>query len=62
MSNITELQSSLDSFVKSKTIEYHDKIAVDALENVRSKTVDVEDVIKKWEKLFKEVRTPTEYS
>ena len=48
--------------MKSKTIEYHDKIAVDALENVRSKTVDVEDVIKKWEKLFKEVRTPTEYS
>lgn len=49
-----ELQSSLESFIKVQTIDYYDKVAVKAIENARSNTIDVEDVIKKWEKLFKE--------
>lgn len=52
---VSELQSALNDFVKSKTIEFHDKLAEKSLENIRSKSVEVEDIIKKWEKLFKEV-------
>lgn len=59
--DISELQSSLESFIKVQTIDYYDKIAVKAIENARSNTIDIEDVIKKWEKLFKEVHFVSHY-
>ncbi|KAK7603268.1 hypothetical protein V9T40_003267 [Parthenolecanium corni] len=49
-----ELQSSLERFIKEKTIEYYDNTAYNAIESARNETLDVEDVIKKWEKLFKD--------
>lgn len=45
----------MEHFIKTQTIEYHDRVAVEAIENVQNNMVDVEDIIKKWEKLFKEV-------
>lgn len=52
---LSELQSSLERFIKEKTIEYYDSTASNAIESVQNETLDVEDVIKKWEKLFKDV-------
>ncbi|XP_065214139.1 protein C12orf4 homolog [Planococcus citri] len=49
-----KLQSSLEEFIQHKTIEYHDDVANTAIEKCRSNEIDVEEVIKKWEKLYKE--------
>lgn len=51
----TELQPSLAEFVKTKTIEFYDEVANETVKKCRSSSIDVEEVIKKWEKLYKEV-------
>lgn len=61
LSHFSELQSSLERFIKEKTIEYYDNTAYNAIESARNETLDVEDVIKKWEKLFKDVTSSCNY-
>ncbi|KAJ9586337.1 hypothetical protein L9F63_020045 [Diploptera punctata] len=49
-----DLQPALDSFVKEQTIKYHDDICEKLIESARNDETDVEEVIKAWEKAFKE--------
>lgn len=49
-----DLEPALDSFVKEETIKYYDDISERLIENARNGETDVEEVIKAWEKAFKE--------
>lgn len=51
-----ELSSELKKFIDKSTIEVYDRQTVDAIDCIKNDTIEVEDIVKFWEKAFKEVR------
>lgn len=51
-----ELEENLKLFVEKETTDFLDERAKNAIEKAKSGLVDVEDVIKFWERNYKEVR------
>jgi hypothetical protein len=51
----SDLLPALDEFVKEQTIKYHDDVSAELIHNTRNGDIDVEEVIKAWEKAFREV-------
>lgn len=49
-----DLEAQLKSFVDKETLLFHDAVAEDALRKAQSGEIDAEEVIKKFERLFKE--------
>lgn len=50
-----DLEAQLKSFVHKETLVFHDNVAEDALRKAQNGDIEAEDVIKKFERLFKEV-------
>jgi len=50
-----ELSGELQKFVEKCTIEFYDCQTVDAIESIRNESIEVEDIVKYWEKAFQEV-------
>lgn len=51
---IEELSSELQKFVEQCSIEFYDCQTVDAIESIKNETIEVEDIVKYWEKAFQE--------
>ncbi|XP_034253168.1 protein C12orf4 homolog [Thrips palmi] len=49
-----DLEEKLKSFVDKETLLFHDTVAEDALKKAQNGEIDAEEVIKKFERLFKE--------
>lgn len=49
-----DLLESLEHTIKTLTLEFYDEKAEKALENAKSGTLDIEDIIKNWEKIYKQ--------
>ncbi|XP_066995758.1 FERRY endosomal RAB5 effector complex subunit 3 isoform X2 [Anabrus simplex] len=49
-----DLLQALESFIEEETTKYHDEVAENLVENARRDDIDVEDVIKAWERAFRE--------
>lgn len=49
-----DLQPALDKFVKEQTIKYYDDVSEKLIQSAKSGDIDVEEVIKSWEKAFRE--------
>lgn len=52
-----ELCDELQKFVDKCSIEFYDRQTIDAIDSVKNETIEVEDIVKYWEKAFKEVST-----
>jgi hemoglobin-like flavoprotein len=52
----SDLLPALDEFVKEQTIKYYDDVSENLIKSTRNGDIDVEEVIKAWEKAFREVR------
>ena len=52
---LTDLENALNEFIEQQTISYLDEEAGNAIDRIRCGESDIEDVIKFWEKKFKEV-------
>lgn len=50
-----ELSGELQKFVDKCTIEFYDCQTVDAIESIKNESIEVEDIVKYWEKAFQEV-------
>lgn len=50
-----ELSSELQKFIDKSSIEFYDRQTVDAIDCIKNETIEVEDIVKYWEKAFKEV-------
>lgn len=50
-----ELSDELQKFVDKCSIEFYDCQTVDAIESIKNETIEVEDIVKYWEKAFQEV-------
>jgi len=50
-----ELCNELQKFIDKCSVEYYDHQTVDAIDSIKNETIDIEDVVKYWEKAFKEV-------
>ena len=50
----TDLQSSLESSIKEWTLRFHDQKAEKLLDSAKQGALDVEEIIKSWEKIYKE--------
>lgn len=50
----TDLLQSLETTIKTLTLEFYDEKAEKALENAKSGTLDIEEIIKNWEKIYKQ--------
>lgn len=48
-----DLLKSLNDFIESKTLEFHDKESQEVLEKCNDGKIDIEEIIKIWEKAFK---------
>lgn len=51
----TELCDELQTFIDKCTVEFYDRQTIDAIDSVKNETIEIEDVVKYWEKAFKEV-------
>jgi hypothetical protein len=51
----SDLLPALDEFVKEQTIKYYDDVSAELIQNTRNGDTDVEEVIRAWEKAFREV-------
>jgi hypothetical protein len=51
----SDLQPALVEFVKEQTIKYYDDVSEKLIQSAKNGDIDVEDVIKTWEKAFKQV-------
>lgn len=51
----TDLEKSLKGFIDKETINYYDELSENEINSALNGTTDVEDIIKIWEKSFKEV-------
>lgn len=52
---VSDLQPALDKFVKEQTIKYYDDVSEKLIQSTKSGDIGVEEVIKSWEKAFREV-------
>lgn len=50
-----DLENALNEFIEHQTTSYLDEEAGNAINRIRHGESDIEDVIKLWEKKFKEV-------
>lgn len=51
----SDLLPAVDEFVKEQTIKYYDDVSAELIHNTRNGDIDVEEVIRAWEKAFREV-------
>lgn len=51
----SDLLPALDEFVKEQTIKYYDDVSEKLIQSTRNGDIDVEEVIRAWEKAFREV-------
>lgn len=49
------MESALKQFIDKETVNYYDDLSENEINNALDGTTDVEDIIKVWEKSFKEV-------
>lgn len=57
-----ELCDELQKFIDKCSVEFYDRQTIDAIESIKNETIEVEDVVKYWEKAFKEVmHSPIKY-
>lgn len=50
-----ELCNELQKFIDKCSIEFYDRQTVDAIDSIKNETIEIEDIVKYWEKAFKEV-------
>lgn len=50
----SDLLQSLERNIKELTLQFYDEKAEKALENAKSESSDLEDIIKNWEKIYKQ--------
>lgn len=50
-----ELETELKFFIDEETLRFHDVVADEALQRAQRGEIDVEDIIKRYERHFKEV-------
>lgn len=50
-----ELSDELQKFVDKCTTEFYDSQTIEAIESIKNESVEVEDIVKYWEKAFQEV-------
>ena len=50
-----DLLPAVDEFVKEQTIKYYDDVSAELIHKTRNGDIDVEEVIRAWEKAFREV-------
>jgi len=51
-----ELSNELQEFIDKCSVEFYDRQTIDAIDSIKNETIEIEDVVKYWEKAFKEVR------
>jgi len=51
----SDLLPAVDEFVKEQTIKYYDDVSAELIHKTRNGDIDVEEVIRAWEKAFREV-------
>lgn len=51
----TELCEALQKFMDKCLISFYDQQTVDAIDCIKNETIEIEDIVKYWEKAFKEV-------
>ncbi|XP_069673035.1 FERRY endosomal RAB5 effector complex subunit 3 isoform X2 [Periplaneta americana] len=49
-----DMQPALDEFVKKETMKYYDDVSEKLIQNAKDGEIDVDEIIKTWEKTFKE--------
>jgi len=52
---VSDLLPAVDEFVKEQTIKYYDDVSAELIHKTRNGDIDVEEVIRAWEKAFREV-------
>lgn len=50
-----ELYRELQKFMDLCLISFYDQQTVDAIDCIKNETIEIEDIVKYWEKAFKEV-------
>jgi len=50
-----ELSAELQKFVDKCSTEFYDCQTIDAIESIKNESIEVEDIVKYWEKAFQEV-------
>lgn len=45
----------MQKFVDKSSIEFYNRQSVDAIDSVKNETIEVEDIVKYWERAFKDV-------
>ncbi|XP_017884262.1 protein C12orf4 homolog [Ceratina calcarata] len=53
----TDLLQTLERTIEMLTLEFYDEKSEKAIENAKSGTLDIEDIIKNWEKIYKQKTT-----
>lgn len=53
---LLELCDELQKFIDKCSMELYDRQTIDAIDGIRNETIEIEDLVKCWEKLFKEVQ------
>jgi len=51
----SDLLPAVAEFVKEQTIKYYDDVSAELIHETRNGDIDVEEVIRAWEKAFREV-------
>jgi len=51
----SDLLLAVDEFVKEQTIKYYDDVSAELIHKTKNGDIDVEEVIRAWEKAFREV-------
>jgi len=52
---LLELCNELQKFIDKCSITFYDRQTVDAIDNIKNETIEIEDIVKYWEKAFEEV-------